>query len=131
MHRPQNPCQDGIAHATQQPRRQSVVAEAAPAQRLHKHDFQKTLQDHFLTRMIGRTFLHDQVDDAAETSGTAFGRTNVHHAGQQRDQKRRIDHFDPEGTSEHPEVGLTLLFAMPNASVRRIAMDAIGARLAE
>ena len=64
MHRPQNPCQDGVTHSAQQAGRQRVLAEAAPAQGLHEHDFQKTLQDHFLAWMIGRTFLHDQVDDA-------------------------------------------------------------------
>ena len=90
--------------------------------------FQKPLQDHVPARTVGRTFFHDQVDDAAETSGVAVGRPNVNHVGQQREQERRVHRFDPEGASEHPKVRLTVLFAVPNASVRRIAMDAIGDR---
>ena len=87
----------------QQPRRQRVIADAAPTQAFHQHDFQKTLQDHFLAGTIGSAFVHDQVDDATQAPGVAVGRANVDHAGQQRDQERRVDHFDPEGAAKHLE----------------------------
>ncbi|GGN60649.1 hypothetical protein GCM10011349_42480 [Novosphingobium indicum] len=97
---------------------------------LDQQCLQHALDDDPPSGIVGHAFFGQQLNESPEPGTPTLRSRDLNEAGQQTEQKRRVDPFEGETATKRDEIRFTLLLSMSNGLVARFEETAFDLRIA-